>query len=184
PIRIPDWDDVIHLAPRSSLTSADKRHWTAWMDETGTRSMPVEQLRQKVADTFASGGDVAGLTPAQVDTALRGRQIYQDMQMSAVPQWRQAMIRVLTTLDNVEDDVSTVEWITRPLTRRWAPTRALSEATRRFTGVVSDIEKVLAGPTLSKALMKRKAANTRRRSARGERETLAHRPRGPLDQRQ
>jgi hypothetical protein len=166
PIRIPEWDDVLHVKPRAALTSADKRAWSRYLDDTGGKAKKVEQLRIDVDALYARGDDVGGLTRDQVNAALRGRQLYQDMRMSQVPQWRQNMIKVLTVLDNIEDDISTVEWVTRPVTRKWAPTRALSEITRRVSTQLDEIQKVIAGPTLARALMKRKAANGRRRSAR------------------
>jgi len=175
PIRIPEWDDVLHITPRTNPSAAQRRAWNAYLNATGQRETPVAKIKERLGADRSSGTLPETIGDAELATLLRGRQIYQDMRGSQIPEWRQEMIRALTMLDNIEDQISTVEWITRPLTSKWAPTRWLSKVARRTTEVIDDLEQVLAGPTIAKALRKDRAARTRRRAgarARGKASTL------------
>lgn len=165
-VRLPDWDDVLHVKPRTPPSNESRKAWNAYLADEDLKKIPVDQLKARLEPVYAAGGDVNGIPRAELDTLLRGRQIYQSMQNSVVPGWRQKMVKALTVLDNIEDQISTVEWVTRPVTRLWAPTRAAANVARRTNNVISSIESVLAGPTLAKAMMKQRAARSSRRSSR------------------
>lgn len=165
-IRIPAWQDVIHIMPRTPITPADRKAWNKYLSEGARRNTPVAILRQMTATVDNAELTAAGINPGKLETLLRGRAIYESMHNSQIPKWRQNMVHYLTILDNVEDQVSTVEWLTRPLTSLWAPTRAIAAVVRRQSDVLNGMEQILAGPSLSRALIKSKANRARRASTR------------------
>ncbi len=166
PIRLPEWNEVLRLQPREQLTPQDRRAWNAYLAQESRKALPVATLRERITPEQLANLQAAGLTSAKLEQLLRGRQLHEDMQRSEIPEWRQKLVRLLTQLDNIEDQVSTVLWVTDPLTRRWAPTRAISEVAHRTTDAVSNIQQAIAGPALYKALAKSKAARKNKRSSR------------------
>lgn len=165
-VRIPEWDDVLQITPRRAVSSRARKAWTEYMRAHELTDVPVSQLRQRLDPIYDAGDQVAGISADELDTILDGREKYQALRGSAIPGWRQQMIKVLTVLDNVEDQVSTIEWATRPVTRLWAPTKWLSRVARRTNDVISDVESVLAGPSIAKFRAKDRAARANRRTAR------------------
>ncbi len=148
PIRIPEWQDVIHIRPRAELTREDRRIWKRYLKTTAQKFTTVADLRAGISDAEKSLLEAQGITPDKLETLLRGRQIYQDIRRSQIPEWRRKIVQVLTKLDNVQDQISTILWITDPITRRWGPTRVASTIAHRVGDLISDIERAMAGPLM------------------------------------
>lgn len=166
PIRIPEWQDVIHIRPRARLTETDRLAWRVYLREKNLMQTPVADLRARLTGAELAGLTAAGVTPAKLDQLLRGRQIYQDMRASAIPQWRRELLRVVTHLDDIQDQIATIAWITDPITRRWAPTRVVSEILHRSGDVINLMERIVAGVPRGRYAGKSKADREAARSAR------------------
>lgn len=144
PVKLPAWDDVIHIRPRPEVTPA--------------------QRAQLAGERRA--GIVPTLDPAIVAELDRRARIAENIRESAVPEWRRQVIKVLTAADNVEDILSTAEWISRPLQAVIPGGRAVGRAARGTSSALDRIQTVLRGPSIVGRRQKSKAEQQRRANAR------------------
>lgn len=144
PIKLPAWDDVLHVTPRPEISNAHRAQLKA-------------ERRAGVNPT---------LDPAIVDEIDRRTARAAEIRESAVPEWRQKMLRVLTIIDNIEDQVSTIERVTRPILRKVPGGRYLSYGARGTSEALDRVQQVIRGPSLVGRKAKSKEERERRRDAR------------------
>lgn len=115
PVVMPEWRDVLHVQPRPEVTKKEYfatrkilENAAAWDGTRAQMESAIEQLARR--------GDLPrGVSVDQAREVARRRDMQLRISETAVPEWRQMMVKVLTAADNVEDLVSTVEWISRPI---------------------------------------------------------------------
>src|SRR6266508_534029 len=119
------WDDVIHIRPRYRLTRADTAELRAADREHRAPDLSDEAL-----------------------ASIASRQKFLDDQAaSALPEWRKQMVKAVTTLDNIQDQISTVAWITGPLLDRLGTKgRAIHAVAEATADAIDWTEKLIAGP--------------------------------------
>ena len=67
PIRIPEWENVLHVRPREPITTTDRRAWNEYLDSTNARQTPVAALREQLAARERAGAPIPDLSAAQID---------------------------------------------------------------------------------------------------------------------
>lgn len=144
PIKLPAWDDVLHVAPRPEVTAAHRAQLKA-------------ERRAGITPTLDAG--VLRELERREQRALEIRE-------SAVPGWRQQMLRVLTVLDNIEDQVSTIERVTRPILRKVPGGKYLSYGARGTSEALDRVQAVIRGPSIVGRKAKSREERERRRDAR------------------
>jgi len=161
PVLIPQWDDVLHIQPRPELTPQQRAIWrNVWNGMKTATPTPQEQitLLERIR-----GGDlvIRDLDQRVTQELARRYLIAAQMQATAVPEWRQKMIRILTVLDNIEDDLSTAERLTRPILARIPGGAVASRVMRSTSQVLDHFQAVLRGPSIAGRREKKRAKDQR-----------------------
>ncbi len=104
-VSIPQWDDIVHIRPRTPLTSGDRDEWRASRRE----------------------GRLPDLPPDVVLELARRENRIEAMRRSAQPEYSQSWGSMMTALDNVQDFLASVSIAARVVTRggEWLTGRAL-----------------------------------------------------------
>lgn len=133
---LPAWDSIIHVAPRYRFTRAE-------YDEL--RAADREHRPPNLTDEAVA--------------ALASRQAYIDAQAnSALPEWRKSLVKTLTTLDNIQDQISTVVWLTGPIIDRLGKKAKAAHAVVDETGdAINFMQSIIAGPTPGRSGKNRRA---------------------------
>jgi len=161
-IVIPAWDDVIKLTPRPKPTTRERAVWrNIWNGINASATGPQQRIamleRIKAGDLV-----IRDLTP-DVQRDLAGRyMLAEQMRVSEIPGWRQEMVKVLTWLDNLQDDVATAARIARPILSRVPGGPFLTRVLKGTADVLNDLEKVVAGPTIYGLRQKKRAKDARK----------------------
>lgn len=166
PIKLPAWDDVLHIAPRPAVNAQQRAAYNRFRNSLQTAdTTPAEAA---AIDRRLDAGELVapGLTPAQQREIARRQDVAERIRESAVPQWRQQVIKVLTAADNVEDLISTAEWISRPLQAVIPGGRVVGRAARGTSSALDRVQQVLRGPSIIGRGNKPKSEQERRANAR------------------
>jgi hypothetical protein len=117
----------------------------------------------------ARSGDDQQLSAADRAWLRQRRLMLERAEASGVPYWRQVAVGALTTLDNVEDQVSTVAWLgAAAINRIPVIGRALTGALRGTSTALDRMQQALSAPLPGRAA-KNKHDRARRVDARRER---------------
>lgn len=172
PIKIPAWDDVVHIAPRPVVEPDQRKIWNLYLDSIDARSLsvPPRIARERIARALITAPPDL---PADVVAELRRkREMYLQRRETAIPGWRQKLIGWLTQLDNLEDDISTALWLGGPLLRMLPGGRIIEPIARGTTTALNRVEAVLRGPSISGRSGKDTASRERMRNMRATRGKL------------
>lgn len=132
------WDQVIHIKPRYRLTRAD-----------------VAEL--KLADREHRAPQLSDEALAAVASRAK---FLDDQANSSLPEWRKEMVKVVTTLDNIQDQISTISWITGPLLDKLGPKgKAIHAVADATAGAINWTQKLIAGPQPSSSKKHQRALN-------------------------
>ncbi len=121
--RLPEAESLLRLR---GLTRPSKQQWGAWYG-----AFKEDRPIRWVEDFYGPVAD------AIYDTA---RYKY------LVPAWRRAIVKVLTELDDIEDQLSTILWVLEWITRKWVPLpQTIMNGAQRINKTLDCAERVLAG---------------------------------------
>lgn len=166
PIKIPEWDNVLHIASGPRLTQREAQAWANWYAPLGqqTATLPSAERAKRVREAGENRPPAAGMLGLDY-LAVKIRRA-QETEDSAVPGWRRKLIVLMTAADNLEDIVSTVNWITRPLQAVIPGGRAIGAVLRGTSDVLNRVQTVMRGPSIVGRSNKSKAERERRKNAR------------------
>lgn len=94
-IPIPNWDDIVHIKPRPKITKQDWSEYHKAKKEGRTPNLPQDKIDE-------------------IDRRLK---FIIQIQESKIPHWQQALTRIVTHLDNIEDGIVTACVIGRILAK-------------------------------------------------------------------
>jgi hypothetical protein len=142
-------------------TDMDCSKWPAYDDiEERTFDLPNADQILQLGDLGrvpawawrAWGGSFKADKKPTFDVGLQqliAERLYQQKRFRAlVPVWRQWLIKAVTSIDDIEDQVSTILWIAEILTKKIPPLRGVDlGAAQKLNRLLDDVERGIAGVT-------------------------------------
>lgn len=170
PIALPDWDSILKILPRPEVGRDDYIKARAVLKAAGAWDTDRARMNASLDEARRTGRIASADELARAQDVARRRAAALEMQRSEVPAWRQKIIRVLTAADNVEDVVSTLERISRPIQAAIPGGKVIGGALRAASRGLDKIQTVLRGPSIVGRRAKhmtaeQRAANARKRTA-------------------